>query len=75
MMGRTLGYVLIGGGVIAALIIAGVMFAPMLEGTRSAGAAFLGFALFSVVWIVPLGAGIFMLWKGAQEAVRSPAGE
>jgi hypothetical protein len=55
--------------VIAAVIIAGVMFAPMLEGTRSAGAAFLGFALFSVVWLVPLGAGVFMLWKGGQEAV------
>jgi hypothetical protein len=68
MMGRTLGYILIGGGVLAALIIAGVMFAPMLEGTRSAGAAFLGFALFSIVWLIPLGAGIFMLWKGAQEA-------
>jgi hypothetical protein len=68
MMGRTLGYILIGGGILAALIIGGVMFAPMLEGTRSAGAAMLGFALFSVVWIVPLAAGIFMLWKGGQDA-------
>lgn len=67
-MGRTLGYILIAGGVVVALIAAGVMFVPVLEGTRSAGAAFLGFALFSIVWLIPLGAGVFMLWKGAQEA-------
>lgn len=68
-MGRTLGLILVGVGVIAALLVAAIMFVPVSSGNRSADAAWLGFALLSVVWIIPLAAGAFMLWKGGQEAV------
>src|SRR5690606_1088433 len=70
-MGRNLGYILIGVGLVAAVLIAAVMFVPATgeNASRSMDAAVLGFALFSVVWILPLAAGIFMLYKGGQEAV------
>ena len=70
-MGRNLGYILIGVGVVAAVLIAAVMFVPATgeNASRSMDEAVLGFALFSVVWIIPLAAGIFMLYKGGQEAV------
>lgn len=70
-MGRNLGTILIGVGLVAAVLIAAVMFVPATgeNASRSMGAAVLGFALFSVVWIVPLAAGVFMLYKGRQEAV------
>lgn len=70
-MGRTLGIILIAGSIVGCLLLALIMFVPMMEGTRSAGAATLGFGIFAVVLLVPLGAGVFMLWKGGQEAKAS----
>lgn len=70
-MGRTLGMILVAGGLIACVLLALVMYVPALEGEtpdRSMSAATLGFAMFSIVWLVPLAVGIFMLWKGGQEA-------
>lgn len=66
-MGRTLGIILIAGAVVGCLLTALVMYVPTIEGTRSAGAATLGFGLISVVLLLPLGAGVFLLWKGGQE--------
>ena len=73
-MGRTLGLILVGGAVLICLLLALVIYIPAFEGEtpdRSVGAATLGFALFSVVWLIPLAAGVFMLWKGSQEAARA----
>ncbi len=69
MQGRTIGLILIAVAIIGCLLTAAVMFVPTLEGERSAGAATLGFALFGVVLLIPLAAGIFLVWKGGQEAV------
>lgn len=66
-MGRTLGIILIVGALVGCLILALVMFVPTIEGTRSAGAATLGFGIFAIILMLPLGAGVFMLWKGGQE--------
>ena len=70
-MGRTIGIILIAGSIVGCLILALIMFVPALEGSRSAGAATLGFGLFAIVLLVPLGAGAFMLWQGRQEAVAA----
>lgn len=68
-MGRTLGIILLAGGVVACLILALVMYVPTMEGSRSAGAATLGFGLGAAVVVLPLvGVGAFMLWRGGQEA-------
>jgi len=47
------------------------MYVPTLEGSRSFGAATLGFALFGFLSLIPLSAGVFMLWHGGREAARS----
>lgn len=67
-MARTIGILLIVGALIGCLLLALVMFVPTLEGTYPAGAAVLGFALFGIILMAPLGAGIFLLWRGGQEA-------
>ena len=67
-MGRTIGIILIAIGVIGCLIITALMASYVADESLSRSAAILGFALGAVVLIVPLGAGVFMLWKGGQEA-------
>jgi hypothetical protein len=67
-MARTIGILLIVGALIGCLLLALVMFVPTLEGSRTAGAAVLGFALFGIILLAPLGGGIFLLWRGGQEA-------
>lgn len=70
-MGRTIGLILIAVAVIGCLLVAVVMYVPSLEGTRSFGAATLGFGLFGVLLLIPLGAGVFLIWQGGREAVRT----
>lgn len=68
-MGRTLGLILIAGGIIVGLILAFLMFTYAREGSLGGGAAVLGFALGFLVLVLPqLGFGAFLLWKGNQDA-------
>lgn len=68
-MGRTLGFVLIAGGVIVGIIITVLMLVYRNEGSLSAGAATLGITIGILVLVLPqLGLGTYMLWKGGQEA-------
>ena len=70
-MGKTIGLILVIGSLIGCLLLGLVMFVPVSEGSRSLGAATLGFAIFAVVLLLPLGAGAFMFWKGMQEAAAN----
>ena len=71
-MGRTLGVILIAGGIIVGIIITALMVVYNREGSLSTGAATLGFVLGTAVLVLPqLGVGAFLLWKGGQEAAAS----
>lgn len=70
-MGRTIGIILIAIGVIGCLLVALVMYVPAMDGSRSLGAATLGFGLFGVILLIPLAAGVFFVWQGGREAARS----
>ena len=71
-MGRILGIILIAGGILVGIIITVLMMVYYREGSLSAGAATLGFVLFTAVLVIPgIGFGIFLLWKGNQEAASS----
>jgi hypothetical protein len=74
-MGRTLGMILIGVGLIFLLLIGAVMYVPSFGGEgRSFGAATLGFALFAGVVALPLiGAGVFLYMRGHSEAEQMAA--
>ncbi|MDX1662218.1 MAG: hypothetical protein R3272_00390 [Candidatus Promineifilaceae bacterium] len=74
-MGRTLGVLLTAGAVVGCVILALIMVVPAVEGTRSWGAATLGFGIFGLVLLLPLGAGIFLFWKGGQEAEAAEHGQ
>lgn len=73
-MGRTLGIILIAGGIIVGIIITALMVVYNREGSLSAGAATLGFVIGMLVLVLPqLGVGGFMLWRGGQEATAAAA--
>jgi len=68
-MGRVLGIILIAGGIIVGIIITFLMLVYRGEGSLTAGAATLGWVLGIAVLVLPqLAIGIFLLWKGGQEA-------
>lgn len=68
-MGRTLGLILIAGGIIVGIIITALMVVYRNEGSLTAGAATLGIAIGMLVLVLPqLGLGTYMLWKGGREA-------
>ncbi len=68
-MGKIIGIILLIGGVLVGIIVAGLMFVYQQEGTLSGGAAFLGCTLGFFILVLPqLGFGGFFLWKGTQEA-------
>ncbi|MDX1414015.1 MAG: hypothetical protein R3293_07470 [Candidatus Promineifilaceae bacterium] len=68
-MGRILGIILIAGGIIVGIIITALMLVYRGEGSLTSGAAALGWVLGIAVLVLPqLGIGIFLLWKGSQEA-------
>jgi len=70
-MGRTIGIILLAGGVIVGIIITVLMGVYAKEGL-SGGAATLGWVLGIAVLVLPqLGVGGFMLWKGGQEAASA----
>lgn len=67
-MGRTIGIILIAIGVIGCLIATALMASYVSEGNLTTSAAILGFGIFAAVFMIPLAAGVFMIWKGTQEA-------
>ncbi len=67
-MGRIFGIVLIVGGIVVGIVLALVMFVFSTEVTTRSGAV-LGFAIGTIVLVLPMiGVGVFMLWRGGQEA-------
>ena len=76
-MGRTLGFILIAGGIIVGIIITALMIVYRNEGSLTAGAATLGITIGVLVLVLPqLGLGTYMLWKGGREAaVTARAGK
>lgn len=71
-MGKTLGLILIAGGVIVGVIVTVLMVVYRGEGRLSAGGMALGITLGFLVLVLPqLGFGAFLLWKGGQDAAVS----
>jgi hypothetical protein len=71
-MGRIIGIILIAGGIIVGIIITVLMMVYRSEGSLTSGAATLGWVLGIAILVLPqLGMGIFLLWKGGQEAAAS----
>ncbi len=71
-MGRTIGIILLAGGVIVGIIITALMGVYYNEGSLSGGAAMLGWVIGIAVLVLPqLGVGGYMLWKGGQEAATA----
>ncbi|MCA9944152.1 MAG: hypothetical protein KC449_11755 [Anaerolineales bacterium] len=76
-MGKTLGLILIAGGIIVGIIVTVLMVVYRGEGRLSAGGMALGITLGFLVLVLPqLGFGAFLLWKGGQDtAVAARAQE
>jgi hypothetical protein len=76
-VGRILGIVLIVGGIVVALILALFMFVLRTDEATSSSGAVLGFAIGTVVLVLPqFGVGAYLFWKGSQEATaRAEAGK
>lgn len=69
-MGRTLGIILIAGGILVGAVIVVLMTTYVREGSLTTGAATLGAVLGFLVLVLPqLGIGAFLLLRGRQEAV------
>jgi hypothetical protein len=69
-MGKTLGIILIIGGIVVGIIIVALMTVYRNEDELSSGAATLGMVLGFLVLVLPqLGFGAFLLMRGRQEAV------
>jgi len=69
IMGRTLGYILIAGGVIVGIIITVLMVVYRGEGRLTAGGMALGITLGLLILVLPqLGVGAYMIWKGGEDA-------
>ena len=72
LMGKTLGLILIAGGIIVGIIITSLMLVYNSEGRLTAGGTALGITLGFLVLVLPqLGFGTFLFWKGGQEAVTT----
>ncbi|WP_420627540.1 hypothetical protein [Candidatus Leptofilum sp.] len=67
-MGRTLGLILIAGGIVVGIIIVVLMGIYRGEGRLTAGGMALGITLGLLVLVLPqLGFGAFLFWKGGQD--------
>ena len=75
-MGRVLGWILIAGGLVVAIVITALMWTYNAEGNLSTGAAVLGFALGMVVLVLPQwGVGVYLLLQGSREAATTATAE
>ena len=76
-MGRTLGLILIAGGIIVGIIVTVLMVVYRGEGRLTAGGMALGITLGFLVLVLPqLGFGAYLFWKGGQDtAVAARAQE
>jgi hypothetical protein len=71
-MGRTLGFVLIAGGIIVAIVVVALMTVYRNEGSLTGGAAVLGMAIGIIVLSLPqLAFGVYLLSRGQTEAVTA----
>jgi hypothetical protein len=70
-MGKTIGFILVAISLLGCAILAFIMFVPALEGDRSFGASTLGFGLFSLILLIPLGLGVFFIWQGGRESAAA----
>jgi hypothetical protein len=71
-MGRSLGFVLIAGGIIVAIVVVALMTVYRNEGSLTGGAAVLGMAIGIIVLALPqLGFGVYLLSRGQSEAVTA----
>lgn len=69
-MGKTLGVILIIGGIVVGAIIIALMMVYKSEGSLTSGAATLGIVIGFLVLVLPqLGFGAFLLMRGKQEAL------
>lgn len=67
-MGRTLGFILLAGGTLVAIVIGALMVIYSREGSLTGGAAMLGFVLgFGVLVLPQWAAGIYFLASGKRE--------
>ena len=67
-MGRTIGFILIGVAVVGFFLLAVLMGSYVMDDELAISTAVFGFTVFAVILLLPLGAGIFMVWKGGEEA-------
>ncbi|VAW31202.1 hypothetical protein MNBD_CHLOROFLEXI01-4599 [hydrothermal vent metagenome] len=76
-MGKTIGLILIAGGIIVGIIITALILVYKNDGLIGAGGAALGITLGLLVLVLPqLGFGAFLFWRGVQEtAVTARAQE
>lgn len=71
-MGRTLGIILIIGGLVVGAIVVGLMLVYRNEGSLTSGAAALGITLGLLVLSLPqLAFGVYLLTRGQQEAATA----
>lgn len=66
-MGRTLGIILIAGALVGCLIVTALMGSYVADDQLTLSTAVFGFSLGAIVLMLPLAAGVFLLWKGKQE--------
>ncbi|MCP4418587.1 MAG: hypothetical protein GY805_18360, partial [Chloroflexi bacterium] len=76
-MGKTIGLILIAGGIIVGIIITVLMLVYKSEGQLTASGTAFGIVLGFLVLVLPqLGFGVFLFWKGGQDtAVAARAQE
>jgi hypothetical protein len=67
-MGRTIGFILIAVALVGFLLLAVLMGSYVADDQLAISTAVFGFTIFAIILLLPLGAGVFMVWKGGQEA-------
>ncbi len=66
-MGRTIGIILIAVALVGCFIVTALMGSYVVDDQLAVSTAVFGFSLGAVILLLPLGAGVFLLWKGRQE--------
>ncbi|MDX1687736.1 MAG: hypothetical protein R3248_07110 [Candidatus Promineifilaceae bacterium] len=66
-MGRTIGIILIAVSLVGCFILTALMGSYVVDDQLAVSTAVFGFSLGAIILLLPLGAGVFLLWKGRQE--------